>query len=123
MIGNSQRMTIERLNAATDAERADLLRGFEDGWTGAPPPDMTSDFYEHGRQQALSDKNKDIDRDQRRLAWEHLRLGRSSTEREWADECLRRGDIEGYTQAQERHTAAVFAELGLPVPTVPPRSR
>ncbi len=105
---NQSRMTIERLNATSEAEKEDLMRGYLDGKSGAAAPEITSDFYDHGRRQAL---NGDIDCDQRRLAWETVRLGRSASEREWAEECLRRGDVEGYSEAQERHHAAFMAEL------------
>lgn len=47
---NHRRMTVERLNAATAEEKAELTRGYADGRDGAPiPDDMVSDFYDHGR--------------------------------------------------------------------------
>lgn len=108
---NHRRMTVERLTAATPEEEADLRAGFLDGWDSKPPPNFTSDFYDHGRGSAIADKTHDMTREQRRLAWEMIKLKRSATELEWAEECLRRGDLDGWKEAKDAHYAAVMAEI------------
>lgn len=113
---NYRRMTVERLAAATPEEEASLKRGFLDRWSGNSPPPFTDDFYDHGREQATSDKTGEISREQRRLAWELLTLKRSATDREWAEECLRRGDVVGFMEANDAHTKAVMASLNSPSP-------
>lgn len=90
-LSNSRRMTVERLNARTEQECADSMHGYQDGFAGNPPPAFASDYYDHGREQGVSDATKEVSRDQRRLAWELMRLKRSATEAEWAHECFLRG--------------------------------
>lgn len=52
----------------SDAEAAEMVAGYGDGYYDRPPPRITSAAYDHGRRNGVSDRTGNIDEDQRALA-------------------------------------------------------
>lgn len=61
---------------ATREEEVDMVRGYRDGRNGRPEPPITSMAYDHGRRNAVSDRTKILDDDQRALARRYLQQQR-----------------------------------------------